>query len=68
MGSKSSKEMNNAEGVEDEHENSDSNISESERRVNALLAAGAPSREEDASHEKDEGKFECILLFIIFST
>lgn len=65
MGAKSSKEKNNAEGFEDDHENSESNVSESERRVNALLSAGASSREEGDSQEKDEGRLKCILLFLI---
>ena len=65
MGAKSSKEKNNAEGVEDDHENSESNVSESERRVNALLSAGASSQEEGESQEKDEGRLNCILPFLI---
>ena len=65
MGAKPSKEKNNAEGVEDDHENSESNVSESERRVNALLSAGASSREKGESPEKDEGRLKCILPFLI---
>ena len=53
MGSKSSKEKNDKEGVDDSNEDGESNVSESERRVNALLGANAPSEEEDDMHERE---------------
>ena len=65
MGAKSTKVKNNEEGVDDEFEDGDSNISESERRVNALLGTSAPSEEEGVAHER-EGVYRLILpLFII---
>ena len=53
MGSKSSKEKNDKEGVDDSNEDGESNVSESERRVNALLGANAPSEEGDDMHERE---------------
>ena len=55
MGAKSGKEKRkyNEEGVDDDHEDSGSHISESERRVNALLGANAPSGEEGDTQERE---------------
>ena len=53
MGSKSSKDKNNTEGVGDNNEDGESNVSESERRVNALLGANASSEEGDDMHERE---------------
>ena len=53
MGSKSSKDKNNKEGIDDNNEDGESNVSESERRVNALLGANASTEEGDDMHESE---------------